>query len=168
MQRASRKGLLPAPPGTPRPLDEDFVKALASAEFNFILLPMPSAPSKKESGSGASSSAEISALRKEVAGLKTRLQTPPQIPSGGGKGKGGKGTGKGGKKTKSKPMPGARGTGFMPKGLEHCVAQDADGKRLCFGFNLGTCKAKSNCPRGRHVCARAGCFGPHPESECTH
>ena len=170
MQRAMRGGFAPAPAGVPRPLDEAFRKAMTSAEFCFTLLPLPTATStsKKDNASGASSSTEVANLRKEVAGLRLRLQTPPEL---GGKGKG-KGEGKDKEKGRGNDKKG-RGKGkgrltVMPVGLKHCVAVDGSGARLCFNYNLGTCTSKgTECPRGRHACARPGCFGPHPEFECS-
>ena len=72
-----------------------------------------------------------------------------------GKGKDGKGGGKGRRVE-------------IPEG---CAAKDARGRPNCFGFNLGTCKAKvvkGRCPRGFHQCWRIGCNKDHPFSECTH
>jgi hypothetical protein len=60
----------------------------------------------------------------------------------------------------------------MPTGLQGKAHQDDKGVRICYGYNLGTCKqsevpAGQSCARGRHVCATPGCFGLHPTSKCT-
>ena len=55
-------------------------------------------------------------------------------------------------------------TWTVPSG---CHSQDAEGKPLCFSFNLRGCtfaKAGKRCRRGRHVCWK--CLGPHPAYEC--
>ena len=60
----------------------------------------------------------------------------------------------------------------MPQGLQGKASMDDKGARICFGFNLGTCKQSDvqpgqSCTRGKHVCANPGCFGPHPVSKCS-
>ena len=45
----------------------------------------------------------------------------------------------------------------MPYQLRGGTPVDADGKSICYGFNLGTCKDK-NCKKGRHICCKPGCF----------
>ena len=43
------------------------------------------------------------------------------------------------------------------------------GHRLCFGFNLKTCKetvSKQRCPRGLHLCSVKDCHRQHPALEC--
>jgi hypothetical protein len=74
-------------------------------------------------------------------------------------------------KKSKKPASRPRESFPMPTGLQGKAAQTPDGRRLCFGFNLGTCTAKAKaggqCPRGWHLCANHGCFGKHPVSKCT-
>lgn len=49
----------------------------------------------------------------------------------------------------------------MPLQLRGGTPNDADGKSICFGYNLGTCREK-NCKKGRHICCKPGCFsGAH-------
>ena len=40
------------------------------------------------------------------------------------------------------------------------------GKRICFGYNLGTCAEKgTGCNRGLHICTK--CFEVHPSITCV-
>ena len=66
----------------------------------------------------------------------------------------------------------------MPKALVGGVAQTPDGQRICFGFNLGTCREAVRdamysgkpckvCVKGLHVCTKPGCHGPHPVHDCS-
>ena len=74
----------------------------------------------------------------------------------------------GGKASSSSNVPGGRGKGKskgprMPMGL---IGMDSsfNGKRLCFGFNLGTCSLVAEgleCKNGWHLCCRPGCGKPH-------
>eukprot|EP00435_Cladocopium_sp_Y103_P014634 s3000_g3.t1 len=52
---------------------------------------------------------------------------------------------------------GRRGKAPMPAQLRGGTPIDAEGRSICYGFNLGTCHEKS-CKRGRHVCCKPGCF----------
>ena len=55
----------------------------------------------------------------------------------------------------------------VPKG---CVSQ-IEGKPLCFAFNMGRCRFKTNnkvrCGRGFHLCWRQGCGEKHADHDCT-
>ena len=70
----------------------------------------------------------------------------------------------------AKGKPGGKGLSKssrieIPSG---CTAKDPQGKPICFGFNLGTCKlkiTKGRCPRGFHMCWR--CYQDHSFAECT-
>jgi hypothetical protein len=59
----------------------------------------------------------------------------------------------------------------MPADLSGKAAATPDGRRLCFGYNLGTCRSNTKdgqrCNRGFHLCCNPGCFGPHPLAKCT-
>ena len=49
------------------------------------------------------------------------------------------------------------------------VASTAKGNRICFGFNLRSCKLQvkqQKCDRGLHVCSVKGCHKQHPALEC--
>ena len=63
------------------------------------------------------------------------------------------------------PAVGARSFVFKDCAGHHGVS--ADGKRVCFGFNLGTCKTnRPRGERGEHCCSRRNCYGPHPQTSC--
>jgi hypothetical protein len=77
-------------------------------------------------------------------------------------GKGRKGRGKG-KKGKGKNQYNNNSNGpFLPKGLQGSAVSKS-GKRICFGFNLGSCSS-TNCQKGQHICCK--CFGQHSFQEC--
>ena len=53
----------------------------------------------------------------------------------------------------------------MPKALIGMSSKTPEGKRLCFAFNLGTCKTQGpRCERGEHLC----CLDFEPHSYTTH
>ena len=67
------------------------------------------------------------------------------------------------------PKGGVKGKGQMPRALVGGVSRMADDHPICYGYNLGQCKAVKpgeRCPRGYHVCTKLGCGGKHPASEC--
>ena len=48
-------------------------------------------------------------------------------------------------------------------------ASTQKGNRLCFGYNLKSCKLQvkqQKCDRGLHLCCIRGCFKPHPAVDC--
>lgn len=78
--------------------------------------------------------------------------------------------------TQQRPQSGGKGGAkdkkygqSVPKGLLGKAAAMPDGRPICFGYNLEGCKsgaAPGNaCPRGLHVCAEPGCYGPHSQAE---
>ena len=55
-----------------------------------------------------------------------------------------------------------------PKGYAGCVGRDGKNRPICFDYNLGTynkAPAGGACPKGRHVCFKAGCFKAHTFKE---
>ena len=52
----------------------------------------------------------------------------------------------------------------VPAGLKGMHSRTPQGDQICFGYNLGTCKQGSACPR-KHVCAVPGCYKNHPQTE---
>ena len=52
----------------------------------------------------------------------------------------------------------------IPQSLKGMHPRTPQGELICFGFNLGTCKQGSKCPR-QHVCAVPGCYKAHPQTE---
>jgi hypothetical protein len=55
----------------------------------------------------------------------------------------------------------------MPEGLRGLCNKDPQGRRICFGFNLGTCPDTDNCSKGMHKCCKPMCFGKHPQGQCS-
>lgn len=45
----------------------------------------------------------------------------------------------------------------MPYQLRGGTPVDSEGKSICYGYNLGTCRNKE-CKKGRHICCKPGCF----------
>ena len=112
---------------------------------------------------------------KEVIKQQTKVEKAKavreQLATPGGKGsQGGKAKGKGQK-------PG--GSIRLPPGLEGMATKTSAAtgmRRLCFGFNLGTCQAASpggDCAKGLHACMKPvgpngdACGGNHTASSCT-
>jgi len=66
-----------------------------------------------------------------------------------------KGANKGTKGKKREPVP---------QSLKGMHSRTPQGDAICFGYNLGSCKQGSSCPR-KHVCAVPGCYKAHPQTE---
>ena len=126
---------LPLGPNGELPLDQYIEKVLALPAVMWLLMPKPrTAVSEKGNPHGSPGAPPI--------------KRPFESPDKKGKGKGGKFD-----KTKIKKlskMP-------MPLQLRGGTPVDADGKAICYGYNLGTCHDR-NCKRGRHVCCKPQCF----------
>ena len=97
----------------------------------WLLMPKPKSAASEKPSPGPSTPAPL---------RKTGNPAPKYQPKGG----------KFDKKNKKFKTP-------MPLQLRGGTPIDAEGKSICYGFNLGTCKDK-NCKRGRHVCCKPGCF----------
>ena len=81
-------------------------------------------------------------------------------------GKAGKGKGDG-KKAKGEGKKGAKLPEAM-RGGKH-QATSGDGRRICFGYNLGTCtevEPGKECKKGWHICSIKGCKDKHSAKEC--
>ena len=83
-------------------------------------------------------------------------------------------TNKGSKGPKTSPTAKSSGKGNkkdrginVPQALIGKQTLTADGKRMCFGYNLGNCTDAPDggeCSKGSHLCMEQGCQKPHP---CT-
>lgn len=94
--------------------------------------------------------------QQEIKRLRAELQR--FTAKGNGPKGGGKGDGKGDRK-------GLR----VPEALRPGQATLGDGRRICFGYNLGTCDAcpaGQQCARGLHLCTKIGCQGAHRARDC--
>lgn len=124
------------PQGAVKPLDALLDEALRDYNAAFHLLPLP----KETFASSARPRAE--------------QQDRPASQPGGGKGKG---------KGKSRSGKGS-GASAAPRGMLGCVGRDPKNRPICFDFNLSKCPhaaAGAACPKGRHICFKAGCFKVH-------
>ncbi len=157
LSRLSASGVRPPSIADPPPLDLHIQKVLDSVELNMLLLPLA-----RTGGSGAASSSvkgrRTDDLSDQPAGKKTRRAQPAATRKGvqpAAKGKG-----------KSQQ----RGGGPVPKSLQGGVAALPDGTPICFGYNLKGCGSGlaggAKCAKGVHLCAKPGCHGKHPMSEC--
>lgn len=162
-----------------RPCDQKAAKVMDGVAFQLMLAPRAvvavQAASKAQPGDGAP---RLSNKDKKTLQYREKLaqakSVKEHLAAAGAKGeKGGKGKGKGGK---------PRGAFPMPPGLEGMAAKTSAAtgmKRLCFGFNLGTCKAcgpGETCGKGLHGCMKPvgpdgeACGGAHPAASaggCT-
>ena len=163
---ATRAGIKRTAEG--RPLDTVIPKLLDDPSVRLLLMQTQGSsktPTKRKASASRSGSrpkgknSEKNRRKKEKAlELKKKLERYEK----GGANKvrddgGGKGAGKDGKKS------GPR----LPKQLIGKNAAKPDGTPLCFGFNLGTCKAVKpgeSCSKGYHGCMEPGCDKDHP---CT-
>ena len=124
-----------------KPLDAKLVEALQDYNTVFHLLPLPKGASKDDGYVQRPSHGGVS---ESVA---------PYRPKGKSKGKG---------KHKS------TGSNSAPQGMVGCVGRDGKNRPICFNYNLSSCdKAPGGgtCPKGRHVCFKAGCFRVHQYKE---
>ena len=143
------------PLGSP-PLDAIMAKVMVEPRVAMLLLPRFTGGGGGSSSSGPDT-ARIQKLEAQLADLKR--QRPQE--SGGGSNRGsGKGGGGGNKKHKSPAnqkggKDRGKGKGCRIPGLEGMETRH-NGRPICFGFNLGQCKAGGDCNKGQHVCG--GCF----------
>ena len=117
-----------------RPLDNALEEAMRDYNTTFHLLPLPKA--------------------NVVEAAPKRNISEPYPSQGSNKGRGK------GKHGKSKSF----GSNAAPRGYSGCVGRDGKNRPICFDFNLSQCtKAPTGgaCPKGRHVCFKAGCFKAH-------
>ena len=108
---------------------------------------------KGDKGDGDGEGKSISAKKRAAKAAKKAAEKKPA--KGGGKKGGGDGDGS------------ARGSQRMPAGLIGGIAVTADGRRVCFGYNLGTCPESSTvqpgqqCKKGFHICCKPSCGKDH-------
>lgn len=126
---------LPLGPGGELPLDGYVETVISMPAVMWLLMPKPkaSAPDKSSSAPPAN-------------------QPPTKRPWTSPEKKGG---GKGGRPDKLKNKKISKTP--MPLQLRGGTPVDAEGKSICYGYNLGSCHDR-NCKRGRHVCCKPGCF----------
>ena len=162
------RGQLRAKSGAdPPPLEALVDGVLASMEVNLLLMPLPRAAAgssgsskrppgdrdltpEKTSSRSKRRARLVDSLKKKLA-EKEKQDAPPPAPH-----------------PAERPKGRGRGRPAMPRQLWGGVAETPDGQRICFGFNLGSCKVTGDkCDKGVHVCSRKGCGGRHPATECA-
>ena len=127
------------------PLDTALIQSLESYEVGFNVVPLPKAPSLPPKND------TWDQWRNHRGQWHDRWR-PYEDRKGKGKGKG---------KDKN---------AMLPKAFKNrdCTSVDPHGRRLCFGYNLGSCTQAPDgaaCQRGWHLCMRKNCQAPHKEKD---
>lgn len=134
------------------PLEVELPKVLVRPSVSFHLLPLTAQPPKVSPAAKANPNNQNKRKHEDAKPSPRDQPGSKGQPSRKGKGKG---------KTKNK-----RGRGpNVPKDLVGKSLETADGRRICWPFNLpsGCTDAApgGQCTRGVHVCAEPGCGKPH-------
>jgi hypothetical protein len=166
LQEKTRTGIRPGLDGT-KPIDTHMQAVLDSAGVQMLLLPWRSGGVKRErdeaapaavvpgSTKAAKKKAKKNANAAELAQLReTHGRAPPAAAA---------------KAAARAPAAGARRTA-MPRALVGMCAACADGRSICFSFNLpGGCPTETargaRCAKGFHVCCKPACEQAHPLAE---
>ena len=131
-----------------RPLDTALDDALKDYNTTFHLLPLPkSNADTTQSKAGKHDSPQ--------SGNSAQWSNP-----GGWNSNAAGSNFKGGKKGRGK----GKGASNAPRGYPGCVGRDAKNRPICFDYNVAECSKApggGTCPKGRHVCFKAGCFKVH-------
>jgi len=136
-------GSLKVMPMAGKPLDPMIERLESDVSVTYFMLPVPSQTGSSGSQGDAN---KVDKKRQETANADKPQPNKFQ--------KGSKGKGKG-KNKKREPVP---------SGLKGMHSRTPQGDQICYGYNLGTCKQGSACPR-KHVCAVPGCYKNHPQTE---
>ena len=134
-------GSLKAPIAAGKPLDPYIEKLESDMTVTYFMLPVPT------SHAGSSTDKSDKDKKRPEAPNTKGGQPPKKVPKGNAKG-----TSKGKKRDP------------IPQALKGHHSRTPQGEPICFGFNLGTCKQGSKCPR-QHVCSVPGCYKVHPQTE---
>jgi hypothetical protein len=119
------------------PLDGPLREVIASSEVRWLLMPMPKrAPVRNQE----------TAKKQEGDGKPNPKVQPKKTPH-----------------SKASANPNAKKVrkGPMPAALRGGVPTNGEGKPICFGYNLGTCKSDGDCTKGLHICCHPKCFQKH-------
>ena len=120
------------------PLDKPLDDVLTSSEVRWLLMPMPKRAQAKP---------EVPKKPSEVEPKPNPKGQPKKTPQN---------------KYGGNPGPRKIRKGPMPAALRGGVPTNGDGKPICFGYNLGTCKSDNDCQKGLHICCHPKCFQKHP------
>jgi len=136
LAEATRGGFRNGPAGE-LPLDLHVQNILDGPELKWLLMPLP----KRSIGKAVTADTNVGKTSKEDEPKRNRTEPSKnkqevlRI-----------------KKLKRTPMP---------KQLVGCVPCNEEGQPICFGFNLGSCPSSGDCPKGRHICCKKGCYKQH-------
>jgi hypothetical protein len=145
------------------PVETALSAVIATTHFQFLLMQLPGKAAGAQGSAEPPAPDKLAKKRKheeEVAAAKVK--------------KAAKVAAKAAVKTGARPAsaPAGKGAGKgqrMPLALIGCDPCKPDGSRICFNYNLGTCKAQiapgAACPAGWHVCCMKGCFAPHAKPD---
>ena len=135
-------GSLKVMPMAGKPLDPMIEKLENDVSVTYFMLPVPI-----QSNSSNVSDSNKTDKKRQAEASSEKPQPNKFTKNTKGKGKG--------KNKKREPVP---------AGLKGTHSRTPQGDQICFGYNLGTCKQGSACPR-KHVCAVPGCYKNHPQTE---
>jgi hypothetical protein len=139
LARACRGSLGPDAMGNP-PLDAHVDAIVVNTTVLFLLMPRPGRAPAPTPHPGPTDGVSFREQRQPKPKVKVKKDLPNQ------------------KKTDDKRMP---------KDLRGLCAKDPQGRRICYGFNLGTCTSTGDCAKGLHKCCKPRRFGNHPQSQCA-
>ena len=145
LAEATRSGLSAGPAGE-LPLDLPLAKVLGSPSIMWLLMPKPKAAgTASTSGKGPPDPPNGESKKKKKKKTKSKAKETQKAEDS---------EDEDDKMSKRRRVP-------MPASLRGGVPATPQGKSLCFGFNLGTCKqVGKSCPRGLHACCKPNCFSP--------
>ena len=152
---------LKSPLGNKYPLDDFALQAIKDGtRVSSLLCQLPALTGRRENHTSVKRDAAFDHLKEENKRLKSRLD-------GGGQSRGSSSSGP--TKPRKKGEGKGKGEGVLPMALKG-MDSTYKGKRICFGYNLGTCTGKLDadgaCSKGLHVCMQRGCGWAHPQSAC--
>ena len=133
--------------GAGKPLDPLIERLESDMTVTYFMLPIPAG--QGQSGSSADKGDKDKKRPEPSAGIKGNANQN-KFQKGASKG-----ANKGAKGKRRDPVP---------QSLKGMHSRTPEGDAICFGYNLGSCKQGSSCPR-KHVCAVPGCYKAHPQTE---
>ena len=134
-------GSLKTPVAAGKPLDPYIERLEGDMTVTYFMLPAPASH-----GGSSTDKPDKDKKRPDTPNIKGG-QPPKKVAKGNSKGAN--------KGKKREPIPQA---------LKGQHSRTPQGEAICFGYNLGTCKQGSKCPR-QHVCSVPGCYKNHPQTE---
>jgi hypothetical protein len=156
MANLTRGGIIPRPDGS-YPLNEAIKQAMEDPSVCFLLLPLPAVNKRAAEGTLETQKYARQATKGASSSSSTgRPLRPAAAPRRSARGRGSQG-GKG-------------STAAMPPALKGMHSRTDTNESICWNYNLpngcGNASDGSKCSKGKHVCCRPGCYGPHPLARC--